>query len=211
MGKNKRPRKLTVFGCVEGHREQAFIDLLREIYQPELHNIAFYPENANGGGADNIVIAALRKSDRDRSFAWLDEDFEPKASPLSKEVRKQLAKSWSVSVDDTKALLECPLGKLQSTFNLDHRKPTLIISQPVCCDSLILQILGHDLPYGAYYPARRNQQINDLKNKLDQLMQHPKSTEEQTAYYRKVLNKNILEQKRKKIAELNLLISMLTK
>jgi GT2 family glycosyltransferase len=139
MTKKKRSRKLTVFGSVEGNREEAFIEFLREIYQPQNNNISFIIENANGGGADSIVLPALHKCDRNRSFAWLDEDFEPKHSPLSEAVRQKLIKCWCVPSDKHAEFISCSIGNLQKEFNKENKNPILIVSQPVCSESLILR------------------------------------------------------------------------
>lgn len=212
MAKKKRIKD-TVFGSVEGNREQAFIDFLCAIYLPDKNNINFQAKCTSGGTPDKIVTTALHECSRDKSFAWLDEDFEPDVSPLSQEVREKLAKHWNITdADEIARLIVCPICKLQSSFNSrNERKPTLIISQPVCSESLILRTLGHTLPYAAYDPNKRNAQIKGLKNKLDQLMGGSKTVPEQTAYYRSQLNKEQLEERRRTIPELDLLISMLTK
>jgi hypothetical protein len=212
MGKRKRI-KHTVFGSVEGNREQAFINFLCEIYVPDKNNINFQAKCTSGGTPDKIVTTALHECSRDKSFAWLDEDFEPDESPLSQDVRERLAKNWNITdADKIGELINCPIGKLQASFNAGNgRKPTLIVSQPVCSESLILQTLGHNLPYAAYDPTQRKAQIDGLKNKLNRLMGGSKSVQEQTEYYLQQLTKEELEKKRKTIPELDLLISMLTK
>lgn len=206
MGKKKRIRKLTVFGCVEGDREHFFLDYLREVYQPEANNIAFYPEHSSGGTPDRIVNSALHKCDRDKSFAWFDEDFEP-AHPLGNETRESLAKSWNISDERKETFLACPLKDLQSAYNINNRKPSLIISQPVCSESLILKILGESLPYEQYEHEKRDSQIKGLKNKLDTLMAGKADVE----FYKEVLSKEKLEKIRENIPELDLLIKMITK
>lgn len=219
MGKKKRNGNLSVFAMVEGNREQAFIEFLVIIYQPKLNKIAFSPTkakdrgNANGGGADSIISPVLKACDRDRAFAWLDEDFEPDKSPLSAEVRKQLAKCWNITDDsEKKEFMKCHLGELQARFNSENKKkPMLIVSKPVCCESLILAILGVDLPYDNYEPNQRKKQIDTLKDKLEKVMGGEKTIKEQTAYYLQNLTKEKLEEKRQSIPELDLLISMITK
>lgn len=213
MGKDnkKRSRKLTVYGCVEGNRERAFLDFLREIYKPESNNVALQIVGSSGGAPDKIVTMALRECHREKSFAWFDEDFAPK-QPLTEDVRKSLALCWRVEEPEMAEFLECPLGDIQSKFNSCMRKPVLIVSQPVCCDSLILRILGNELPFNKYDPApkQRKKQIDGLKNKLNHLMNGKTRIEQQTAYYREYLNIKALEEKRATIVELNLLILMMT-
>jgi hypothetical protein len=201
-----RKRKLTVFGVVEGDREAIFIDLLRHVYQPQNNNIAFYPENAEGGTPDGIVLAAIRKSDRDRSFAWLDEDFEPEY-PLGEEVRQALAKCWNVQESSLQAFMECPLDALQASFNPQNgKRPTLIISRPVCADSIIIRVLGHSLPHPVYDFSQRKKQISDCKNKLNGIIGRTDELE----FYKSMLEKQKLEALRLQIPELDMLIRMIT-
>lgn len=206
MGKKKRIRKLTVAGVIEGDREQAFLDHLRSIYQPDQNNIALYPEHASGGNADSIVKKALIKCDRDRSFCWLDEDFEPD-QPLSREIRELIAIKWCVPEAQKAAFYACPLKDLQLQYNQSNKNPILIVSQPVCADSLILKILERTLPYNQYDPAARKTQIDGLKNCLKQVLGNKKDAD----FYKENLPKEILEKKRTTIRELDLLISAITK
>jgi hypothetical protein len=207
MGKNnkKRVRKLTVYGCLEGDREHIFLDFLRSIYRPDMHNIAFYSKHASGGTPDCIVKAAIIECHRDKSFAWFDEDFEP-AYPLSKEIKEKLAVCWKVPEEQNIAFAACSLRDVQCLYNSKKRKPILIVSQPVCVEALILRTLGYTLPYDKYDYSCREEQINKLKNTLKGLFK--KAPE--ASYYAKNLSREKLEDVRKIIPELDLLISMLT-
>ena len=206
MGKKKRVRKLTVFGCVEGDREKCFLDFLREIYQPDANNIALYPELSAGGTPDRIVTSALQKCDRDKSFAWFDEDFEPNY-PLSREVRESLAIYWNIPNGQKTEFYKCPLKDLQNRYNKDNRKPVLVVSQPICVESLILQVLGKSLPYPSYKHIERDSQIAGLKNKIKDIL----AGRDETVFYRENLSREKLEKLKETLPELNLLIQMLTK
>ena len=72
MGK-LRKKNLTVYGIVEDQIE--FLEFLKEIYQTKQNNINLELKNSFGGKPDRIVEFAIRESQRDRSFAWFDEDF----------------------------------------------------------------------------------------------------------------------------------------
>jgi hypothetical protein len=89
MGK-KRKKKCTVYGIVEGDTEMEFLAFLSEIYQSEQNDISLELKNSEGGRPDRIIGFAIRESHRNRSFAWLDEDFEP-TNPLGKDARYNLA------------------------------------------------------------------------------------------------------------------------
>ena len=88
------------------------------------------------------------------------------------------------------------MAKLQADFNADNKKrPTLIVSKPRSVESFILKVLDKELP----------KNLNTLKNALDGII---KGVDE-LDFYRGHLTIEVLEEKRKEIPELNLLISML--
>lgn len=207
----KRKKKLTLFGAIEGDREEYLLTVLLEIYNPREAGINSNFPTPNGGTPDKLVADAMKECHRDRSFAWFDEDFDPHPS-LSKEVRESLADRWNIPQEDRPAFHECAIKNLQPTYNSKNKKkPTLIISEPVCVDGLILQILGVKPPYETYThhigSVQRDAQINAQKGKLNELVGEQKEVE----FYREKLNRGVLEEKRKELPVLNLLISMLTK
>ena len=144
MGKQKRKRKSTVYACYEGHREGLFLKFLIDLYQTTENNINVMPQHASGGKPDRIIGFALKNNDRDKVFAWCDEDFEPDY-PLSRETKENLAKCWGIPKEDMDSFHACHLGSIQSAYNLKNRKPVIIISQPVCVEALILKTLGYEL------------------------------------------------------------------
>jgi len=209
MGKKKKTKKqkTTVYAVFEGQREGLFLEFLRNIYKPENNNINVTYKNANGGDASTII--SLAQNDRNRSFVWLDEDFQIN-NPPSKGVRKNLANCWNVKDDKLNNFLDCTLGNLQSTFNRENRsKPTLIVSQPIAVESLILTILGKELPHSQMDTNAKGvkNQCKDLKNKLESFLDGC----DELQYYRDNISKEMLEEKCNTIPELNLLISMITK
>jgi hypothetical protein len=175
MGK-LRKKKCTVYGIVEDQIE--FIEYLNEIYQTDINGINFKYENANGGYPDRILGFAINECHRDRSFAWFDEDFEPR-NP-------------------------------QNKYNSSNQKPVIIISQPVCSESLIIQALGETIPESCkiYNPNKieRDKQIKGLKDKLKKII----GKENKLDYFRTKLTKEILEERKKSIPSLDLLILMIT-
>ena len=205
MGKKHKKQNCTVYGIVEDQIE--FVEFLRETYKPDQNNITLKLQDSEGGYPDRIVGFAIRECHRDRSFAWLDEDFEP-ANTLGRDMRNQLAKCWKIESENLDNFLKCPLRDLQTTYNSENKKPILIISKPVCSESIIIQALGEKIPDSCktYNPATRDTQIKALKHKLDRICNNDKMD-----FYRKNLDKDILEEKRKLITELDLLISMITK
>lgn len=203
MGK-KRKKKLSVYGVVEGDREKLFVDFLIDIYKPRDNNINPNFEHTSGGTPDKIIGTAIKHSDRDKVFAWLDEDFEPE-HPIGEDVKNNLGRCWGVSGDE---FLNCPLGTLQESYNPENKKkPTIIVSKPVCVESVILKILGSKLPYETYDPHNRELQIQTLKGKIKEII----GNKDELEFYKENLSKEVLDQKRGEVRELDLLISMITK
>lgn len=206
MARKKRVRKVTVYGCIEGEREDKFLKFLAHLYDPKSNGINIQWEGATGGAPDKFVHVALNASDRDKSFAWLDEDFEPK-HPLSRDAREFLAKRWNIKPDDLEGFYKCSLRNLQITHNPTNRNPLLIVSHPVCVESIILQALGQDLPFTSYDHNKRDTQIDGLKNKLNVLI----GDTDEEEYYKANLSIPLLDQRRKLIPELELLLSLFNK
>ncbi len=174
MGKKKRQKNSTTYIAYEGKREGLILKIFDILYQPDQNKISIMPDFISGGNADGIVGRALKHNDRDKVSAWLDEDFEFK-SPLSKEIKNRLAKCWEIPEKDMENFYACKLGNLQSSYNQKRRKPCLIVSQPVCVESLILKILGYSLPFEECNPKDCDKQQTRLKNILDGMRQSEKN------------------------------------
>ena len=207
MGKKKRQRSLSLYGNLEGIREKNFINALMEIYKTTESNISPKFDPANGGDPDKIIGDTLKECHRDRAFAWLDEDFEPK-KPLTREIREKLARCWGIDDADLQAFYDCQIKDLQQIYNADNtKKPTLIVSQPVCADALILQILGETPAHTTYASNLRDRQIRELKSQLNQLI----NEQDEVEFYKVRLNLDSLNEKSEQLPLLKLLISMITK
>ena len=202
----KRKKKITLFGGYEGDREGYFLSALVDIYEPKKSNINHMLENQNGGTPNSFVGKVLKENSRSRSFAWFDEDFDPHDT-LRGDVRLSLARVWCIKKKDIEDFNRCLLRHIQEQFNPNKRRPNLIISQPVCVESMILDTLGYDLPFEKYDPTKRDDQITALKDRLRQVV----NGEDEEEYYKRVLNKAMLEEKRKTNPQLNLLLSMFEK
>lgn len=144
---------------------------------------------SRGGDSDTLINKAIQNQHCDRCFVWLDEDKEIKN-------KKSLAQAWNISEKNRETFNNTPLAKLQADFNADNKKkPTVIVSQPRSVESFILKVLGKALP----------SDLKTLKNAVGGIIQG----KDELSFYRDNLTKEILDEKRKTIPELNLLISML--
>lgn len=206
MGKKNRVRKRTVYISYEGDREGFFLKFLERIYKPNENSISLMAKNSNGGSPDRVVKFALDECHREASVAWFDEDFEPTAT-LTEEIREKLAAHWIISTDRLEDFMACPMAKLNSLFNPNNRKPVLIVSTPVCVESIILRALGMDCPVAEYDHAQRDTQIASLKNCLGGLI--GKDVEDE--FYENNITKGMLEKTRENCPELNAILSLFEK
>lgn len=206
MGKNKKKRKtkLTIFTTIEGEsRESKLLKVLEEIYcDRQLIKLTVDP--VHGGNPDALLESIMRRlhNGYDRMFLWIDED-----KNLSQESRESLFKPWRITEDCSDDFYSCPLGKLQQHHNTANRHPVLIVSQPICVESLILRALGKIPCHQQLDVTIVKKQNRELKNSLDGVF----GKKDEYEYLRQHLTLENLEKVRKSIPELNLLISMLTK
>lgn len=201
MGNKKRSRNITVYCAIEGKDELRFLEFLKEQYSdPKKMK---FPENPYKGGNSDVVLQnALKNTHKfDRALAWFDEDIDI----LDKENLKSLAKYWNLDSMSTQQILTEPINSFLKSFNQEKKNPTLIISQPVCFEGFILRILGKKCPHTLFDENIRDKQVKDLKNAIpEDLKKDPYN------FYKKYLTKDCLEKKRNSIAELDLLIKIIS-
>ena len=119
-----------------------------------------------------------------------------------------MAKCWEIGDANLQDFYDCPMKDLQHHYNaVNAKKPTLIVSHPVCADALILQILGETPVHTAYAPNQRDKQIRQLKSQLNQLI----SGRDEVEFYKERQTQEILNERSEQIPLLKLLISMITK
>ena len=204
MGKNKKNKRqnTTVYCATEGCDEAIFLEHLKSLYS-DMENMRF-PENpVKGGTPDKILMSAINNAHKyARAFAWFDED------TYFKDVNTIdcLGKCWCLDTRSIIGMRSEPLNSLQKTFNpRNNKKPVLIISQPICFEGFIQTVLNNKVSHERYEPAIRDKQVVDLKNSIPaELLANP------IEYYATHLPKAILEQRRKYVFELDLLITMIS-
>lgn len=204
MGKKKRHKLFSVFAVIEGEKREVNLLLyLKEIYLDK-QKVKFMEHPVHGGNPDVLLGHAIRYLHfaYDRIFVWIDED-----KDLNQESREALFKNWKIDNSKKNDFLRCPLGDLQKTYNSKKQNPILIVSQPVCVESLILRTLGKTPCHQSLQKNILSKQKRELKNSIDGMF----AGECEYQYYLQNLSKDKLEEKRTEIKELDLLISMLIK
>jgi hypothetical protein len=199
MVKKTRNKKRTIFAVIEGAKaERILLSKLITIYMdPSKSNIQV--NSTHGGNPSSLIDISINRLNCgfDKVFVWIDEDKELKKTALDK-----LAKSWEVV--GINGLYECPLSNLQKTFNTKFKNPILVVSQPVCVESIYLAILKNENSKIQYQPCHRASQIESLKNELTAILgrDFKKFVEEN-------INKEMIENARLRVYELNLIIKIL--
>lgn len=195
MTKKKRKKKTIVSYIYEGERERIFLEYLVALYNSEAKPLIMF--SGRGGSADSIILNAFKALDRGTYlFVILDEDFEQKG-PISQETLRSLERVWCLP---QMALDGVPYREL-SDRNADNRKPVVIFSNPSSVEGMLLQILG----------VSKNKLEGKKTDRLkDQLNSHCQSCFDK-AFLEKRFPKDVVEEKRKIIPELNLILSLLEK
>ena len=153
--------------------------------------------SGRGGSADLIISNAIKAQDRGTYlFVVLDEDFEQKG-PISEETLRSLERVWCLPQMELDGV---PYRELNN-HNTGNRKPIIIFSNPSSIEGMLLQILGvskDDL---------EGKETDRLKDRLNSYCQ---SGFDQS-FLKERFPKDVIEEKRKIIPELNLILSLLEK
>lgn len=201
----KRYRKKTCYYIYEGKTEGYFLHYLASLF-PNASVKEVSPFSGRGGTADSIVLNALSCQYYDRLFVLLDEDFESKAAEyrISNETLRKLEQQWNI---DPGALSEVKYRDLHK-YNINHRKPVIIVSNPQAIEGLLLQILGYSKQ------QLESKTTTELKNMLQNLLGpitdiHQSATTQEALLhlFHNKMPLSILQEKRKNISELDTLLS----
>lgn len=203
MRKIKKPYT-TVHGFLEGKEEVYLLDYLIELYTDRSKIMITY-DPPKGGNPNAIIKKAITQLNQgyDRIFVWIDED-----KDVDSETRQELGRRWKRDNIKNNNIIECSLKQLQEKFNDKELNPVLVVSHPICVDALILLILGKEtsLHHKEYSPSIRTEQIQDTKNALMSVFGQMDPLE----YYKQNLTKKLLQERRKQIPQLDLLIRIIS-
>ncbi len=195
MTKKKRKKKVIVSYIYEGDREKIFLEYLVDLYNSEANPLIMF--SGRGGSADVIISNAIKAQDRGTYlFVVLDEDFEQKG-PISEETLRSLESVWHLP---QMALDGVPYRELNNR-NTDNRKPVIIFSNPSSIEGMLLQILG--VPKDEL----EGKETDRLKDRLNSYCQSGFNR----AFLKERFPKDVIEEKRQIIPELNLILSLLEK
>ena len=200
MGKTRRQRKITIFCRVEGDREDLILQHLIDLYSDPSKVSIPDNRNARGGNPDEIIAVTLRNAHFNKTFVWIDEDVD-----ISPEAREGLGRAWRLDGKGMDLIAKCPLNQIQTTFNQRLLNPIIIVSTPISVESLVLQMLGRNIPHSALNLSSRDQQIRDLKNAVKSAL----GGQDEMEHYRKHLTKKHIDSIRVKIPPIDQIIKII--
>jgi len=197
--KKTRNSKRTIFAVIEGYKtERILLSKLITLYMnPSKTNIQINP--THGGTPSSLVDIAINNLNYgyDKVFVWIDEDKGLKERALNK-----LAKCWKVN--DASLLHKFLLKDLQKTFNHEKKNPILVVSQPICVESIYLTILGKNNNI-QYQQTKRASQIKTLKDQLSMI-----TGKDVKKFVEENIKREMIEIAREKVPELDLIIKILS-
>lgn len=202
--KKKRKIKSTRYIAFEGKiQEKNFCDFLYFLYKPKEHNINLKNNKEFGGTFNSIIAQAIKESCNGREFvyAWCDEDDEViRNKKLDKDIISRLEELWKCKID-----VNISIREWQAKFNIQNKQPTLIISNPICFEGFLRKILN--LSEANLNKTKEEEWSNKLKDSRKSIFNGVDDLE----YYKQNLTKQIFEERRKSIPELDLLLKLYEK
>lgn len=205
MGK-KRDKKKIVRYIYEGElTEKVFFEHIKKYY-PKSTAEPYPVFCGRGGTANSQVSNVLKVLHFDRIYLIIDEDFQTKG-PIEDSVLRKLEEEWKLD----KGVLNGVRYRDFLNYN-KGRRPVIIFSNPSSIEGIILQILGKPKE------SLEGKSTDDLKSQLSSYISQyfkesnltpPHSNEEKLKdFFVAKISKELLEEKRGGIKELNCILSI---
>lgn len=195
MAKKKRNKKQSVFIALEGKRERTFLYFLQSIFDSEKRiNLNIHPDL---GGTSNAILArALKAPGVDKIYAWFDED-----DKLDTDWKSELGKRWKVTIGASVS------DKELQNLNIENRKPTIIVSNPLSIEGLLIRLFEHKIPKFKE-PLFDEDNLDKNKKMIKSALKGIFGKKDEAEFYKENLSKEYILKKAKDIEELRLLLSI---
>lgn len=195
MAKKKRNKKQSVFIALEGKRERTFLYFLQSIFDSEKRiNLNIHPDL---GGTSNAILArALKAPGFDKIYAWFDED-----DKLDTDWKSELGKRWKVTIGASVS------DKELQNLNIENRKPTIIVSNPLSIEGLLIRLFERKIPKFKE-PLFDEDNLDKNKKMIKSALKGIFGKKDEAEFYKENLSKEYILKKAKDIEELRLLLSI---
>ena len=195
MAKKKRNKKQSVFIALEGKRERTFLYFLQSIFDSEKRiNLNIHPDL---GGTSNAILArALKAPGFDKIYAWFDDD-----DKLDTDWKSELGKIWKVTIGASVS------DKELQNLNIENRKPTIIVSNPLSIEGLLIRLFEHKIPKFKE-PLFDEDNLDKNKKMIKSALKGIFGKKDEAEFYKENLSKEYILKKAKDIEELRLLLSI---
>lgn len=195
MAKKKRNKKQSVFIALEGKRERNFLYFLQSVFDPEGRiNLNIHPDL--GGTSNAILDRALKAPGYDKIYAWFDED-----DKLSADRKSELSVRWRVDIDS-----DVQDKELQD-LNTENRKPTVIVSNPLSIEGILIRLFEHKIP-NFKEPVFDKDNLEENKKMIKSAVKGIFDKKDENVFYKENLSQEYILKKAKDIKELRLLLSV---
>ena len=195
MAKKKRNKKQSVFIALEGKRERTFLYFLQSIFDSEKRiNLNIHPDL--GGTSNAILVRALKAPGFDKIYAWFDED-----DKLDTDWKSELGKRWKVTIGASVS------DKELQNLNIENRKPTIIVSNPLSIEGLLIRLFEHKIPKFKE-PLFDEDNLDKNKKMIKSALKGIFGKKDEAEFYKENLSKEYILKKAKDIEELRLLLSI---
>lgn len=195
MAKRKRNKKQSVFIALEGKRERTFLHFLQSVFDSEKRiNLNIHPDL--GGTSNAILDRALKAPGYDKIYAWFDED-----DKLSADRKCELSERWRVDIDPN-----VPDKELQN-LNIENRKPTVIVSNPLSIEGILIRLFEHKIP-NFKEPVFDEDNLEENKKMIKSAVKGIFDKKNEADFYKENLSEEYILKKAKDIEELRLLLSI---
>lgn len=137
---------LSIFVSPEGEKdEKAFLQHLKNIYNPKSNRISFKVGEEYGGNAVQIINRAIiedEDADYNHTFVIVDEDRPLEYSNDVQSLCINLQKLWELDEEIPTTITLYDLKEL----NIKNKKPIIIVSHPMNFEGFLLPLLGLRMP-----------------------------------------------------------------
>lgn len=167
--KRQIKKNVSIFVSPEGEKdEMAFLQHLKNLYDPKANGISLKVGEEHGGNAVQIINRAIIEDedvDYDYTFVIVDEDRPLEFSNDVKNLCANLKKLWELDDNIPTSITLFDLKEL----NVKNKKPIIIVSHPMNFEGFLLPLLNLKTPIFIEPRLERNNatiNIKKLKNRV---------------------------------------------
>lgn len=192
--KRKETKTISFYSSGRKTRKDFSIFSTKHFDSEKRINLNIHPDL---GGTSNAILArALKAPGFDKIYAWFDED-----DKLDTDWKSELGKRWKVTIGASVS------DKELQNLNIENRKPTIIVSNPLSIEGLLIRLFEHKIPKFKE-PLFDEDNLDKNKKMIKSALKGIFGKKDEAEFYKENLSKEYILKKAKDIEELRLLLSI---